>query len=57
MNLVHGFNMTPFEIRREKAREVLLFTRRLRELNKYEDAHTTPDGRRIIRRPASDSWF
>lgn len=57
MNLVRGFNMTPFEIRREKAREVLLFTRRLHELNKYEDAHTTPDGRRIIRRPAGDSWF
>ena len=55
--MVNGYNMTPFEVRREKAREVLLFAKRLQDLNKYEKAHTTRDGRRIIRRPAGDNWF
>lgn len=49
--------MTPFEVRREKAREVFLLTRRLNERNRRKAKNTTKDGKQIIRRKAGDDWF
>lgn len=48
---------SPFDIRREKAREVfkivVLYTRHA----KHEKKSHTKSGKRIIRKPAGDSWF
>lgn len=58
--------LTPFRIRREKCSEVLLLVSRLRtyddretmkEAGGGESITTTQTGERIIRRPATDSWF
>lgn len=46
--------LTPLSIRREKAREVFLLTRRLQRYNEYKKQ---TNGKKIIRKPASDDWF
>lgn len=47
--------LTPFQIRREKAREVFLLVKRLKEHNqKNNEPNNRPN---VIRRPAGDDWF
>ena len=48
---------TPTSIRRERAREIFLLITRLNKHNRKKKKNTTKDGKRIIRRPASDNWF
>lgn len=48
---------TPTGIRRERAREIFLLITRLNKHNRKKKKNTTKDGKRIIRRPASDNWF
>ncbi len=53
--------MSPFEVRREKAREVFLLVNRLRR--KAERSGKTGEriiernGKQILIRPAGDDWF
>ena len=47
--------VSPFSIRREKAREVFLLIRRLNSYNTQRKAKKS--SRNSIRRPASDNWF
>ena len=48
---------TPTGIRRERAREIFLLVTRLNKHNRKKKRNTSKDGKRIIRRPASDNWF
>ena len=48
---------TPTSIRRDRAREIFLLITRLNKHNRKKKKNTTKDGKRIIRRPASDNWF
>jgi len=48
---------TPTSVRREKASEVFKLIERLNKYNRRKKKNTTKDGKRIIRRPASDTWF
>ena len=59
VNLSERFaGMTPFNIRREKAREVFLLIRRMAVYNEKKQKNTDPiTGARVIRRPAGDTWF
>jgi hypothetical protein len=47
-------SLSPFDVRREQAKEVFLLIRRL---NDYSDRQANPKKPRKIRRPASDNWF
>ena len=47
--------LTPFDIRREKAREVFLFIRRMTKHRENEQKERPEPG--VIRRPAGDDWF
>lgn len=54
LNLCERFPaLTPFSIRKEKAGEVFLLVRRLKEYNK----NTNISKSNIIRRKAGDDWF
>lgn len=59
VNLSERFGgMTPFSIRREKAKEVFLLIRRMVVYNEKKQANTDPlTGTHVIRRPAGDTWF
>lgn len=47
--------LTPFQIRREKAREVFLLVRRLKEHTQNDNkSNSRPN---VIRRKAGDDWF
>ena len=48
---------TPLSIRQAPAREVFTMVVRYNKHAKKEKKNTTKDGKRIVRRPASDSWF
>lgn len=53
VNLCERFSgVTPFSIRREKAREVFIL---LKRFNRY--ARKKKGKKTIIRRPAGDNWF
>ena len=58
VNLCERFPaLTPLNLRHEKARHVFrLFVRYIKYAKKAKK-NTTKDGKRIIRRPASDTWF
>ena len=59
INLSERFQgMSPFSIRREKAREVLLLIRRMSVYNDKKAKSIDPvTGKNVIRRPAGDTWF
>lgn len=48
--------MSPLSLRREKAREVMTLIKRYRKYTRKHNKKTN-GGKRIIRRPASDTWF
>ena len=48
---------TPLTLRKEKARDVFVLIRRFTKYAKKKTKNTTKDGKRIIRRPASDTWW
>lgn len=47
--------LTPFQIRREKAKEVFLLIKRLNKKNK--ENFKKKNKKKVIRRPAGDNWF
>lgn len=53
--------MTPFSIRKEKAKEVFLLIKRLEKHNEYEARKEgeviNKENKTIIRRKAGDDWF
>lgn len=50
--------MSPISLRREKAREVMTLIKRYRKYaRKNNKSKKANGGKRIIRRPASDTWF
>jgi len=49
--------LSPFSIRKQRAREVFLLIRRLSDYNDYKKKTTNAKGQRIIRRKAGDTWF
>ena len=62
VNLCDRFpGLTPFSVRKERASEVFLLTRRLNGLqerqSKDADKNISHKGKTVIRRPASDTWF
>jgi hypothetical protein len=59
VNLSERFaGMTPFNIRREKAREVFLLIRRLSRMSEIKEKDINPvTGKRIKRVKAGDNWF
>jgi hypothetical protein len=48
---------TPLSLRREKAREVFTLIVRYNRYSKEDKKKNTLNGKRIIRKPASDNWF
>ena len=56
LNLCEKFPaLTPFQIRREKAREVFLLVKRLKDYNQNSnEINRRPN---VIRRKAGDDWF
>lgn len=55
MNICERFaSLNPFDIRRKSAKEVFLLVKRL---NEYNRNNLNSSGKKIIRRPASDTWF
>lgn len=48
--------LSPFDVRRERAREVFLLVRRLNHQPKNEGGQVL-DSKGRIRRPAGDDWF
>ena len=48
---------TPLTLRREKAREVFMLLTRYSRYLRRQKRNTTKSGKKIIRRPASDTWF
>ena len=50
-------SLSPFDLRREKASEVFLLTRRLQKYNENKKKTHTPEGKRIIYKKAGDTWF
>lgn len=59
VNLSERFaGMTPFNIRREKAREVFLLIRRLSRMSEIKEKEINPvTGKHIKRVKAGDNWF
>ena len=58
MSLCERFpTLTPFMLRREKAREVFLLISRLNKHSQKENANQTSNDTRVIRKPAGDNWF
>lgn len=47
-------SLTPFSIRRERAKDVYILIARLNKYGKTEKKKNKPN---IIRRPAGDDWF
>ena len=55
VNICERFtSLNPFDIRRKPAKEVFLLVKRL---NEYNRNNLSSNGKKIIRRPASDTWF
>jgi len=48
-------SLNPFILRKERAREVFILISRYRKFSKKKKKNK--NGKRIIRRPASDNWF
>lgn len=48
--------LTPFSVRRERAREVFLLVRRMNSKPRKQTGEET-DAQGRIRRPAGDNWF
>jgi len=58
INLCEKFtSLTPFSVRREKAREVFAVVRKYALLSKKKDKKSKQKKSKIIRRPARDTWF
>jgi hypothetical protein len=58
MSLCNRFmSLTPLDLRKEKAREVFILFSRYIRYSKNEKKKNTLNGKKIIRRPASDNWF
>ena len=58
INLCERFpSFTPISLRQEKAREVFILIKRYNNYSKKQKKNTTKEGKTIIRRPASDTWF
>lgn len=58
LNLCERFPaLTPFQIRREKAREVFLLIKRINRYNENNSERTIKSKSNKIRRPAGDNWF
>jgi hypothetical protein len=57
IGLCDRFKISPLSIRREKAREVFTLVVRYNQYAKIEKKKNTLNGKRIIRKPASDNWF
>lgn len=49
--------MTPISLRKERAREVFIMIARYNRLSRKKKEQKKTGKRKIIRRPASDSWF
>ena len=48
--------LSPFDVRKQTAHEVFLLVKRLNEKTKI-DKKNIRNGKRVIRKPASDNWF
>ena len=58
VNLCERFPaLTPLMLRKEKARNVFRMFIRYLKYAKKESKRKGKDGKKIIRRPASDTWF
>ena len=49
--------MTPISLRKERAREVFIMISRYNRYSRRKKKQEKTGKRKIIRRPASDSWF
>lgn len=49
--------LTPFRVRQERASEVFLLIRRLNDYNERQGKENGKQKKKVIRRPAGDSWF
>lgn len=49
--------MTPLTLRKEKAREVFILIERYNKYSKKQKKEAESGGKKIIRRPAPDTWF
>ena len=48
---------TPFSVRKERARDVFDVVVRFKRYAVHEKRTRSKDGKRVIRKPAGDSWF
>ena len=50
-------SFNPISLRKEKAREVFILIARYSKMSKKQKKKGKNAGKKIIRRPASDTWF